>query len=191
MPTVEFYAVQADTAKLLEFVSAETDCRLYEAYSVPGQPLREFTSAAEALAAYPLDHGERRVSRAQFFLWSPSTGPEPVRRRIELRPGVAEGATHRFTLEGWGLIQLLAGGVRERRIERSRIAHNSEARARAWESTDADRSGPVDAWDWKALDRLAGRLVYHVRRRLAADKHGSSPVLPGAQARRASGFELA
>jgi hypothetical protein len=56
MPSVEFYAVQADIAKLLGFVFAETDCRVYEAYSVPGQPLREFTSAEDALAAYRLDH---------------------------------------------------------------------------------------------------------------------------------------
>ena len=191
MPTVEFYAVQADTAKLLEFVLAETDCRLYEAYSAPGQPLREFASPDEVLAAYPLDHDEGRVSPVQLVLWSPSTGPEPTRRRIELQPGTVEGASHRFALEAWGLIQLLAGGVRDQRIERSRLAHNSEARARAWEATSADRFGPVGAWDWVALGHLAARLTYHVRQRLAVDTHGSWPILPAAQAARESGLQLA
>ena len=191
MPSVEYYAVQADSAKLLEFVLGETDCRLYEAYSVAGERLREFASVGEALAAYPLDHAQGRVPAAQFVLWSPSTGPEPTRRRIDLRPGAVEGASHRFVLEAWGLIQLLAGGLRDQRIEPSRLAHNSEARARAWEATSADRFGPVEAWDWRALGRLSGRLTYHVRHRLASGKHGSRPLLPGAHAAYDSGLRLA
>jgi hypothetical protein len=96
-----------------------------------------------------------------------------------------------MVLEAWGLIQLLAGGVRDRRIERARAARNSQARVRAWAETTADRLGPVEAWDWVALDRLASRLTYHVRRRLAVDKVASWPVLAGAQACREAGFQLA
>ena len=191
MPTVEFYAVQADIAQILDFVLRETDCRLYEAYSVPGQPLREFTSVADALTAYPLDHADRDVSQAQFLLWSPTTGPEPTLRRIELRPGTVEGASYRLSLEAWGLVQLLAGGLRGQRVKSSRVAHNSEARARAWEATSAERLGPVEAWDWRALDQLAGRVTYHIRRRLAVGKDGARAILTGAQAAREAGVQLA
>ena len=191
MPSVYFYAAQADIAKLLTFVFEETDCRVYEAYSEPGQSLRQFVSPAETLAAYPLDHAGHRASPAQLVLWSPRTGPEPTQRRIELRPGALEEASHRSVLEAWGLIQLLASGIRDQCIECSRLAYNSEARARAWEETSAVRFGPVEAWDWVAVGRLAGRLTYHVRRRLAVGKHGSRSILPAAQAARESGLQLA
>ena len=73
MPTFRFYASHDDAAAILGFVFAEPDCRVYEASSRYGEPLRELTSTEEFLDAFP-DAGpaQRPIN---VSLWSPALGP--------------------------------------------------------------------------------------------------------------------
>jgi len=72
----------------------------------------------------------------------------------------------------------------------SNVKHHSEAGARKWEDTRRDPLGPISAWDWLAVTRLARALGTRIRR-AAVGKFGTRPVLPGAQRLAALGRTLA
>ena len=188
MPTFRFYASHDDAAAILGFVFAEPDCRVYEASSRYGEPLRELTSTEEFLDAFP-DAGpaQRPIN---VSLWSPALCPMPTLRRIALMPGSVAGHTHWHMIDGWGLINLQFGLVSDGTLRPSELKYSSEARARRWEETLENSLGPIDAWDWQAVEALARRLHFHIGRRLTVRKHGARPVLVGAAALAASGVTL-
>ena len=69
-------------------------------------------------------------------------------------------------------MQLYFGGICDRVVTKSHFGHQSQVRAKAWEVDDGV--------NWEALKTLSNRIQYHVRKRLAAGKAGSMPVLPAA-----------
>ena len=80
MANLDFYAVREDMINLLEFIYAETDCRVFESYSKFDQNLQEFASTEQLLSAYDIGqdpHGNGYAVLLQ--LWSPeSAGDERV-----------------------------------------------------------------------------------------------------------------
>lgn len=191
MPAFGFYAARADVPAVLDFVLAGMGCRVFDAYSAPDEPLGEYRTAAEILAAYPEDAPSGRYARpVHLVLWRPDLGPEPLVRRIELRPAALPGRTFRHAAEGLGLLDLQFGQVRDGRLAPSNLAVNSEARARRWTDTSSDRFGPVEAWCWPAVARAMRQLQYHLARRLAVGRHGSRPLLPAAAAAVQNGLVL-
>jgi hypothetical protein len=94
----------------------------------------------------------------------------------------AEMKGKRVRDEGWGLVQLHLGRVGREAIASSRIDHNSETRARTW-SPHAPELGPVEAWNWKAVSRVASAMVRWVNERTVS-RYGIAVVLPGAAAAR-------
>lgn len=192
MPNFGFYAARADLSAVLDFVLTGMGCRVFDAYSEPDQPLGEYRTAAEVLAAYPEDASSGGYARAvHLVLWRPDLGPEPLVRRIELRPGTIPGRMFRHAAEGWGLLDLQFGQVRDGQLAPSNLAVNSEARARRWADTLSDRFGPVDAWCWPVVAQAMRQLQYHLARRLAVGRHGSRPLLPAAAAAVQNGLALA
>jgi hypothetical protein len=188
MPNLDFYAVDQDFDEVLGFVFATSACRVFEAYSPPDTELAEFHSVEEIRARYPLGTCRGRVHSAHLMLWPIKASTAVFVGRIDLKPGSCGGATHRYRVEGWGLIQLALGGRGPEGIVVSHTNHNSAARATAWESSPyADRLGPVSAWDWAEVTRASRQLNNHVRRRLAVDKVGSRSVLPCAAEALAAG----
>jgi cell wall assembly regulator SMI1 len=174
MPNLDFYAVDADHAAVLEAVFELGVFRVFEEYSGPDQDLREFTASNEVPAA-----------RVQQFLmlYVVGSGPEPVARRIDLRPGNILGdATFRYRCEGWGLIQLDLGSfvAESGELRRSHTNHNTEKRARRWSEVTADGGDP-GLWDWALITRTSNRLGRLIRG-MAARKIGARPVLPQAAA---------
>ena len=130
----------------------------------------EFHTAAEAI-----DSPRRR----HLMLFATGSGPEPVARRIDFVPGVAEQGTFRYTCEGWGLIQLFYGGPQGTlELRWSHTNHNTQKRAAAWAAT-LTRLGEPAAWDWATVTSASGKLN-RVIRRMAVDKISSRPVLPHA-----------
>ena len=188
MPTFRFYAAREDAAVLLTFMFGELGCRVFEAYSRYGEALKELGSTDEVLEAFPAAGPSRRF--VNISLWSPALGPKPTFRRIALAPSPVSGDTYWHMIDGWGLVNLQFGLVSEGTLRPSDLKYSSEARARRWEETLASSLGPVDAWDWRAVEMLARRLHYHLGRRLAVRKHGARPVLAGAAALAASGVTL-
>src|SRR5262249_38970479 len=118
--------------------------------------------------------------------WSPQVGALPIVRRIDFKSGAVPGHTHRFVLEGCGLISLQCGGVSKDFLHVTHLGWWTEASARA----KADPRLGANRVDWQALAALGRRLRYHVDRRLAVGRAGRRAVLPGALVLSQSGLRL-
>lgn len=182
VPNLDFFAARPDLDALLGFVFNESECRVFECYSIPGRPLVEFASTAEALQAF--DHGAN--AHLGLMLYTQAMKGRCSIRRIDLNRDLFPDTPWRETIEGWGLIQLDLVGVRNGRLDHCHTNHSSEARARAWAATCPARC-PVEEWDFAAVSRVSNRINRHIRTRLAVAKLGSRPVLPAAQALFAAG----
>jgi hypothetical protein len=152
MASLSFFAAREDHEGLLEFIFRDLGCEVFEAYSGYDDEIRKFTTVAEIEEAFelgvdPSGHG----SEPYLMLWAPSSGGQPRVKRIPLR---VPGASFRESVEGWGLVQLLLGGIHGRRLTSSSFAHNTEARARKWEEA-SNRLGRVDDWDWGELQKVS------------------------------------
>ena len=180
---LDFFAAEADPRAVLDFLFSSTDVRVFESYSEPDAELREFPSTDELAAALPLGndpHGNGHAILLQ--LWSPSVMRDLSIRRFKLDPAHCNGQTIRHNVEGGGLMQLYFGGVCDRVVTRSHFGHQSQVRAKAWEVDDGV--------NWDALKTLSNRIQYHIRKRLAAGKAGSAPVLPEALGLARTGYAL-
>ncbi len=174
MPHLSFYAGASDIAPIVEYLLLEAKCTVYEAHSAPDTALRVFVTTASVVAAF--GDGSRGMELA---VYARTMKGAPLIERFELSPNAALGKW-RESISGWGLIQLQFGGIRDGKLAASDTNHNSEARARAWESTSPEL-GPVEAWDFHEVARISRRLNRYIAR-LACRKEGPRVVLPGAQA---------
>ncbi|MDX1944408.1 MAG: hypothetical protein SFU86_03300 [Pirellulaceae bacterium] len=180
---LDFFAAEADLRAVLDFLFSSTDVRVFESYSKYGADLREFCSTDELAVVFPLGsdpHGNGNAVLLQ--LWSPSVMRDLTIRRFKLDPAHCDGHTFRHCIEGGGLMQLYLGGVCERVVTKSHYGHQSQVRAQAWEVDDGV--------NWEALKTLSNRIQYHIRKRLAAGKAGSMPVLPQALELARAGYAL-
>ncbi|MCB1099808.1 MAG: hypothetical protein KDN22_29845 [Verrucomicrobiae bacterium] len=97
-----------------------------------------------------------------YAIYYPEAGGMVSERRIDLKPGAVPGHTHRFSQEGWGLIQLQCNHRNYPSIE-CRVAVNSDVRAQNWSDTYPEMGSP-DLWDWDVIKRHAGRLTRLLRK---------------------------
>jgi hypothetical protein len=173
---LNFFAARSDFERVFEIVFSEKVLRVFEAYSRYGQRCREFGDVADVLTAYPRFMDDRRSPH--LMLWAPTTC-KMTRKRIPVDPTVGDGHTFRYSVGGWGLIQLLLGDARRNVITPTRIAHNSPARAAIW----GERK---DATDFKTIGQISGRIHRAIRKLAVARCHvsgetrGSRLVLPEA-----------
>ena len=186
MPSFQFYAADIDRESVVAFALDSLGCRVFETYSAYDARLCELTQIGDL----PSLHTAGGFEDCLLAVWSPSFRVEPQTRRINLARGAVPGHSHRFALEGWGLVHLQFAAIKNDALSPSRLAFNSEARARKWESTDATRLGGVDAWDWNAVADIGRRLRNYVARTAIA-KVGARPILPGANERAREGLILA
>ena len=180
---LDFFAAQADQHAVFDFLFSSTDVRVFESYSEYSAELREFRSTDELATTFALGtdlHGNGHAILLQ--LWSPSVMRELIIRRFALNPAQCNGHTFRHSIEGGGLIQFYLGGVCDKVVTKSHYGHQSQTRAKEW-AVD-------DGVNWEALKTLSNRIQYHVRKRLAAGKAGSRPVLPQAFELSQSGYAL-
>jgi hypothetical protein len=182
---LDFFALRSDFESLFEFIWQETDCRVAEAYSPFDHELRWFDFFGDIADAYPIgtDHRASKVS-CSFMLWSRSAAPTFRIQRIALDQRRVKGHTHRYSISGTGLIHLSLGGLDGNVITPSSMGHISQQRARVY--------GTGEHVDWPALLKLARKIDYHVRKRLASAKtlQRSIPILPEAHEKYNLGWEL-
>lgn len=181
MPNCDFYATPEDHEGLLAWLLAEGACEVHELGSDFGQPLRRFRSAGEVLAQFERRYPNGRKWRALHLqLYVLGAGPPFVPRRVSLDPQACDGATFRYTAEGWGLVQLYLSALPEgdTRLEDSHTNHNTLKRAQTWSST-VPELGDVGAWDFGKITAFSSRLNREIRKRGVA-KIGSRAILPGA-----------
>ncbi|BCJ58801.1 hypothetical protein C1I93_07810 [Micromonospora endophytica] len=169
VPNLDFYATENDWPTVLHAVFDSHLFRVFEADSEPDREVREFHTVDEVPAG---------SSGRHLMLFVVGSGPGPTAKRIDFVPGISD-ARFRYSCEGWGLIQLHYGGpFGDQELRWSHTNHNTEKRAAAWAST-LHRLGDPAAWDWTAVTSASGKLNRAIRK-LAIDKIGSHPVLPGA-----------
>lgn len=170
MPRLGFYAAAEDLLPVLEIAFEE--CRVFEDYSVPDEPLRSYWNPVQVRDAF-----ERRGDVFGLALYAPAMkGPFTI-ERFALAPGV--GNSWRETIRGWGLISLDLRVLRDGRLPPSVTNHFSEkgARARALIS----ELPSIDSWDFREVARISRRINRRIAG-LAVGKSGSQPILPGADA---------
>jgi len=177
-----FYAAGADLLDVALLVLQETDCRLLEAESQIDQPLRQLDTG---------DIGQwiglsRSGAYVGLALWSPAMRQQIGIRTVTLQ--TREGGVRQSAV-GWGLIHLQLMDVRGGKLARSRVTANSESRARRWADTEMEL-GPVDAWDWSAVERTLRRIERLIRSRLVVGRNDGVPMLRGAQSAFGSGVTL-
>ena len=180
MPNCDFYAAGADLDALLAYVFGLPDARVWEHYSPYNTELTEFHSVEEIKRRYPLGAPQGTACSVLLQLQPVAARGDVRTNRISLDPRRCNGATYRYALEGWGLIQLQLGGVGPRGLVQSHTNHNTRKRALTWEAQCLDRLGRVDAWDWREVTRVSSKINRYIRGHLAVDRVGSRPVLPQA-----------
>src|SRR5437867_1353225 len=126
MPNCDFYAESEDLTHVLDFVFSLADCRVFESYSPYEQELVEFRSSAEVAARYALGICTGTAPSVLLSLWPVRASSSAVhQRRIALVPAKCQGATFRWTIEGWGLITMQLGGSSLVGLVASHTNHNS------------------------------------------------------------------
>lgn len=177
MPNLNFYAIDEDYEQILNFIFTELDCRAFESYSKYENNLIEFKTAQEAIQYFDLkSFSKARNKSALIMLW-PTTASQNVQiNKIKLDPKRCNGATYRFSIDGWGLINLYLKGINEDGLQYSNTNHNSEKRALNWQSLYSDKIGSPNSWNWKEVSRISRKLNNFIKKN-APNKVGALHIM--------------
>lgn len=182
--TYNFFADEADKIEILNFIFNETDLQIFDLGSDYGQKINRYENIDTITSKFNLTE-EISIT---FELWSPRFKAAPNFRRVELNPKYCKGHTFRYATEGWGMIQLYFGGLKQTRFDgllqtrlyKSHIGHFNQNGASKWEGINID-NGKVNQWDWKEIEKTSSQLKYHLHNKLAVKKLGSFGILKGAE----------
>lgn len=172
-----FFADKADKLQILEYIFSETDLQVYDSYSSYGQEICNYKSVEDISTRFDLINGDKFA--VAFQLWTPRHGEQPIFRKVDLDPNRCDGHTFRYSTDGWGLIQLYFGGLKNNELNQSHIGHFNEAGALKNEASNKF-NGKVNLWDWREIQKTSRHLKYQIHNKLAIRKFGSFGVLPGA-----------
>jgi len=175
--TYDFFADEADKIEILNFIFRETDLQIFDLGSPYGQEISEYKTVDEIVSKFDLRNGDKFA--ITFILWTPRFGGDLIFRKVDLDPKHCKGHTFRYATEGWGLIQLYFGGVKNNELYRSHIGHQSQKRAMTWESNNGGL-GSVSKWDWSEVEKVARGLKYQIHNKMTKRKIESIGVLVGA-----------
>ena len=188
MPNCEWYGTIEDNYPILDFIFLEGKCEVYENASDYGKLLKRFHSTEEVMNEFYKNYPNGSKWHSVFLqLYVIGSGPAFSARRIELRPDKCGGATHRFSADGWGLIQFYLHREFDSRLEASHSNHNSKKRAEKWAT--CNDMGEPSAWDFESINSFSSRLNRFIRKHHSA-KMGSRVVLLGALKLWNEGFRL-
>lgn len=185
--TYDFFADKADKLEILDFIFKKTDLHVYDLSSAYGQEIYQYKAVDEVSSKFDLDNGDKFA--VTFQLWTPRHKGKPLFRKINLDPKHCNGHAFRYSTDGWGLIQLYFGGLKNNELNQSHIGHFNESGALKNESSTAF-NGKVNAWDWAEIQATSRKLKYLIHNKLATRKIGCLGVLPGADRLEKHGIKL-
>ena len=174
--TYDFFADKVDKLKVLDFIFKDTDLQVYDLGSAYGQDICQYKTVDEISSKFDLEIDELETT---FQLWTPRHKGKPIFRKVDLDPKRCNGHTFRYSTEGWGLIQLYFGGLKNNELKHSHIGHFNEKGALKWEETN-NVNGLVSSWDWTEIQTTSRKLKYQINNKMAIRKIGSFGVLTGA-----------
>jgi hypothetical protein len=182
-----FFAVKDDKLDILDYIFTETDLHIYELSSKYEQEIKEFKTVSEIDSRFDLDNGNEFA--VTFQLWTQRHKGSPIFRKINLIPQKCQGHTFRYSTDGWGLIQLYFGGIRNNELNHSHIGHFNEKGALRNEIPH-HFMGKVNSWDWNEINATSRKLKYYIHNKLSVRKIGSFGILKGADLIEKQGFKL-
>ncbi len=182
----DFFANKADKLEILDFIFKNTDLQVYDLGSLHGQEICQYKSGDEIASKFDLEIDEFGTT---FQLWTPRHKGKPIFRRVDLDPKRCNGHTFRYATEGWGLIQLYFGGLKNNELKPSHIGHFNEKGALKWEDNNSV-NGLDSSWDWKEIQSTSRKLKYQIHNKLATRKMGSYGILSGADKLEQQGIKL-
>jgi hypothetical protein len=182
-----FFADRADKIKILDLILNDTDLRMYDLSSPYGQEISEYKTVDEVEAKFDLDNGDNFA--LCFQLWTPRHKGKPVFRKIELDPKRCNGHTFRYSTDGWGLIQLYLGGIKNNQLNHSHLGHFGEKGALKLQLTNTF-NGRVSDWDWTEIQLTSRKLKQQIRNKMVTRKIESFDVLHGAERLERQGLVL-
>lgn len=185
--TYDFFADKADKMGILDFIFNDTDLHVYDSDSPYGQEICQYKTVDEIASKFDLDNGDKFA--VTFQLWTPRHNGKPLFRKVTLDPKHCGGHTFRYSTDGWGLIQLYFGGLKNNELNRSHIGHFNERGASKIESSTAF-NGQVNAWNWTEIQATSRKLKYQIHNKLATRKIGSFGILSGADKLEKQGIKL-
>ena len=177
MAQLDFFGLDEDFYSLMEFVFAETDMIVYEAYSRIDRDIRQIKSVEELRGMAD----ERMAGGFLLRGWFPDVTDRPTFNTFKLDPRVG---THRTSLEGAGVVQFLQGVIDLGHLKFSSFSHWNEAGA-----IQRDVPG-YEKVNWAAMRRHSGRIHRHTHNKLAVAKAATASVLPHAYAALREGLSL-
>lgn len=175
--TYDFFANKTDKLEILDFIFKETDLKIYDLGSPYGLEICEYNSVNDIDSKFDLDNGDKFAMT--FQLWTPRHKGKPVFRKINLDPKHCNGHTFRYSTDGWGLIQLYFGGLKNNELNQSHIGHFTEREALKNENITTF-NGRVNSWDWTEIQSTSRMLKNYIHNKLSIRKIGSLGVLKGA-----------
>ena len=181
MPNCDFYAVGNDLINVLEFTFTNLDCRVFELSSDNDKQLCEFKSIEELKEKYEIGKCKSRTCSINLQLWPVNASQDVIVTKVDLNPKYCNGATFRYQINGWGLIQLYIGGISKLGVVHSHTNHNTEKRANKLASTHDEVMGAPSNWDWKEVARVSNKLNRYINK-CSVSKINSRPVLQEAAA---------
>lgn len=175
MAYCDFYAVRSDILTLLQFLHTQTDLVFYEMYSDMDCELRRFDAVEDVMQVYDAEISGRKArhtaSDVFLLLWPSSIAPAPAPHRFDLDYKKTKHH-YRYRIGGHGLLRLYLGGLHDTVLIKSTFGHAYQG--------DATRRGIRDGCDYDALRKLANRIQYHIRKRLAVAQTYSGHILQDA-----------
>ena len=185
--TYNFFADKAVKLQILQYIFTDTDLQIYDASSPYGQEIFNYKSVEEISSRFDLVNGDKFA--VSFQLWTPRHKGQPVFRKIELDPKRCNGHTFRYSTDGWGLIQLYFGGLKNNELNQSHIGHFTEKGALKCEDTNSF-NGKVSNWDWTEIQLTSKKLKHQIHNKIAIQKLGSIGILHGADTLQKTGTKL-
>lgn len=181
-----FFANKADKLKILDLIFNKTDLQIYDLGSPYGQEICQYKSVNEISSKFDLEIDEFGTT---FQLWTPRHKGKPIFRKIDLDPKYCKGHKFRYSTDGWGLIQLYFGGLKNNELRHSHIGHFNEKGA--LKQADFHITNElVSSWDWKEIQATSRKLKYEIHNKLATRKIGSFGLLSGADQLETQGLKL-
>jgi hypothetical protein len=185
--TYDFYADQTDKLSVLDFIFSQTDLQVFDLASPYGQEICQYKSSEEISAKFDLVNGNKFA--ITFQLWTPRHKGEPVFRKVDIDPKRFNGHAFRYSTDGWGMIQLYFGGIKNNILSQSHIGHFNEKGAAKWEGINKI-NGSVNDWNWKEVQVTSRKLKQYIHGKLAEKRLGSIDILAGANKLQEEGIEL-
>lgn len=183
----DFFADKTDKLEIIKFIFHKTDLQIYDMSSPYGQEIFRYTSVEEIASKFDLINGDKFA--LTFQLWAPIHKGHPLFKKIDLDPKRCNGHLFRYTTEGWGLIQLYLGGLKNNELNQSHIGHFTEKQALKWEGANPF-NGPVKNWAWSEIQQTSQKLRSQIHNKMAIRKLNNFGILEGADKLEKAGIKL-